>query len=173
MRVPAKPDEILEIYVDESSQTKHRYLVLGAVVVEHLRCAELCRLIVDARLPDLPAKEAKWQKVSRTKLVAYKRIVDVFFENESLVHFLGASCPADNAPKRHVCERPCTTLGRPLVRVRFAGSGGSAGLGKRIWPPALHGPTPKEKPRPWGNLQGGVLGVRRGKRRDVTMQGLT
>src|SRR5882757_1961790 len=27
-----------------------------------------------------------------------------------------------NAPKRHVFRRPCTTLGRPLVRVRFAGS---------------------------------------------------
>jgi hypothetical protein len=34
MRVPAKPDDILEIYVDESSQNKHRYLVLGAVVVQ-------------------------------------------------------------------------------------------------------------------------------------------
>lgn len=87
MRVPANPDEILEIYLDESSQTKHRYLVLGAVVVELQRADELSDLIMQARLPDLPAKEAKWQKVSRTKLAAYKRVVDVFFDNPDLVHF--------------------------------------------------------------------------------------
>lgn len=40
-----------------------------------------------ARLPDLPEKEAKWTKVSRTKLPAYKRIVDVVFQNPDLVHF--------------------------------------------------------------------------------------
>ncbi len=61
--------------------------MLGAVVVEHLRANELCELLMKARLPDLPAKEAKWQKVSRTKLAAYKRVVDVFFDNPNLVHF--------------------------------------------------------------------------------------
>jgi hypothetical protein len=87
MRVPAKPEEIVEVYLDESSQTKHRYLVLGAIIVEYVRSAELATLIMQARLPDLPAKEAKWVKVSRTKLPAYKRIVDVFFDNPELVHF--------------------------------------------------------------------------------------
>ena len=86
MRTPAKLDEILEIYIDESSQTKHRFLVLGAVVVEHLRANELYKLLMDARLPDLPSKEAKWQKVSRTKLAAYKRVVDVFFDNPDIRH---------------------------------------------------------------------------------------
>jgi hypothetical protein len=87
MRVPAKPSELVEIYVDESSQTNHRYLVLGAIVVEHLDCPTLTKLISDARLPELPAGEAKWVKVSRTKLPAYKRIVDVIFDNPNLVHF--------------------------------------------------------------------------------------
>ena len=40
-----------------------------------------------ARLPDLPAKEAKWTKVSRSKIDAYKRIVDVLFDNPQIVHF--------------------------------------------------------------------------------------
>jgi len=99
MRIPAKPEEILEIYVDESSQTKHRYLVLGAVVVESLRSDELSKLIMAARLPDLPAKEAKWVKVSRAKLAAYKRIVDVTFDNPDLVHF--HSLFVDTARQNH------------------------------------------------------------------------
>ena len=78
MRVPATPGETLEVYIDESSQTKHRYLVLGAIVVEQLQAIELCKLLMDARLPDLPSKEAKWQKVSRTKLTAYKNALLTF-----------------------------------------------------------------------------------------------
>jgi hypothetical protein len=34
MRVRAKSEDIVEVYLDESSQTKHRYLVLGAVALE-------------------------------------------------------------------------------------------------------------------------------------------
>ena len=69
-----------EIYVDESSQTKHRFLVLGALVIALAASAELTRRLREARLPELPASELKWTKVSRGKLAAYRRTVDVFFD---------------------------------------------------------------------------------------------
>jgi hypothetical protein len=87
MRVKPDPADVVEIYADESSQTKHRYLVLGGIAVRLTESAKLRDLISSARLPDLPAKEAKWTKVSLAKLAAYKRIVDVLFDNPDLVHF--------------------------------------------------------------------------------------
>jgi hypothetical protein len=81
MRVPAKPEEIIEVYVDESSQNKHRYLVLGAIIVSLTGTPALIQAIMKARHPQLPNGEAKWGKVSKAKLPAYKRIVDVLFDN--------------------------------------------------------------------------------------------
>ena len=84
-----RPDasEITEVFVDESSQNNHRYLVLGAVVVGLLDSDELCRLLQAAREPELPKKEAKWVKVSKKKIAPYKRMVDVLFDNSGIVHF--------------------------------------------------------------------------------------
>ena len=87
MRVKPEPSQIIEIYIDESSQSKHRFLVLGSVTVGLQESDKLNDLIAKARLPDLPAKEAKWTKVSRTKLPAYMRIVDTLFDNDDLAHF--------------------------------------------------------------------------------------
>jgi hypothetical protein len=86
-RAPPHPSEIIEVYIDESSQTGHQYLVLGGIGVEATDGARLTDLLQRARLPELPAGEAKWVKVSRSKLSAYKRIVDVIFGNGDLVHF--------------------------------------------------------------------------------------
>jgi hypothetical protein len=61
--------------------------VLGGIGVEATDSARLNDLLRGARLPELPAGEAKWVKVSRSKLSAYKKIVDVVFGNGDLVHF--------------------------------------------------------------------------------------
>jgi hypothetical protein len=87
MRVPAKPEEIIEVYIDESSQNKHRYLVLGSIVFEMPNAQRLIDLMAKARLPELPNGEAKWTKVSKAKLPAYKRLVDVLFDNQEHMHF--------------------------------------------------------------------------------------
>jgi hypothetical protein len=87
MRVPAKPEDILEVYVDESSQTKHRYLVLGAVVVRMTNAQALNEAIAQARLPELPSNEMKWTKVSKGKLAAYQRVADLFFDRNAEMHF--------------------------------------------------------------------------------------
>lgn len=77
MRLRPNPEDIVEVYLDESSQNKHRYLVLGAIGVKLKTSSALVGLIKNARHPDLPEKEAKWVRVSKTKLSAYKRVVDV------------------------------------------------------------------------------------------------
>jgi hypothetical protein len=87
MRKKPDPSEIVEVYIDESSQNDHRHLVIGAVVLELGDSPKLNQLILAARLPQLPDKEAKWTKVSTAKLGAYKRIADVVFDNSNLIHF--------------------------------------------------------------------------------------
>jgi hypothetical protein len=87
MRVPAKPEDIIEAYIDESSQNKHRFLVLGVVIFRMTSAQKFNDLIATARLPELPQGEAKWTKVSKAKLAAYKRLVDVLFDNPEEIHF--------------------------------------------------------------------------------------
>jgi hypothetical protein len=79
----AAPDlsTINEIYIDESSQTKHRHLLIGGIIVHAEESAALERCLAACRLPELPNGEAAWTKVSRAKLAAYGRMVDWFFDN--------------------------------------------------------------------------------------------
>ncbi len=86
-RVAPNPAEISEIYIDESSQNDHRFLVLGGIGLKLSSSATLTSVITQARLPELPAGEVKWTKVSKGKLSAYKRIVDVLFKNAGAIHF--------------------------------------------------------------------------------------
>lgn len=80
-RAPFDPTDYQTVYVDESSQTKHRYLVLGSLVIHTEHEAGLATDITNARLPELPNGEMGWVKVSRSKLAAYQRVVDAFFDN--------------------------------------------------------------------------------------------
>lgn len=72
--------ELSEIYIDESSQTKHDYLVLGGVIIPASSRGEACDEVWRQREPELPHGELKWGKVSKGKLFAYKRVVDAFFD---------------------------------------------------------------------------------------------
>lgn len=69
------------VFVDESSQTKHRFLLLGSLIIFMEELGVLTDALAAARLPELPSGEIGWTKVSRTKLDAYRRFVDVFFDN--------------------------------------------------------------------------------------------
>jgi hypothetical protein len=75
------PAFVREIYIDETSQTKHRYLLLGALSIPQLDKQDALRAITAARLPQLPHGEMKWGKVSPSKISAYQRIVGAFFEH--------------------------------------------------------------------------------------------
>jgi hypothetical protein len=86
---PPNPALISDIYIDESSQTKNRYLVLGGVVAntQSVEAANDC--IAKLRLPELPHGEMKWGKVSKGKLKAYGRLAKGFWDNPELrpIHF--------------------------------------------------------------------------------------
>lgn len=80
----------LDTYIDESSQTGHRFLVIGGVVIPTDIAPDFSTKLVTSRAPELGgAGEMKWVKVSRTKLPAYKRAVDLFFDTRTgeLPHF--------------------------------------------------------------------------------------
>jgi hypothetical protein len=91
---PGHPEyaRFVDIYVDESSQTKHRYLLIGALMVPTPNIDAFVQTIWRARAPELPAGEMKWTKVSRAKLPAYKRVVDVFFDNKNSLRPLDFHC---------------------------------------------------------------------------------
>lgn len=71
-----------DVYVDESSQTKHRYLLIGALILPTSSVPVFNDQLERARRPELPDGEIAWTKVSRTKLPAYVRVVDTFFNND-------------------------------------------------------------------------------------------
>jgi len=83
------PPPFSDVFIDESSQTGHRYLVLGGIIIPSNLTEEFVRRLSERRLPELPQGEMKWGKVSRLKLPAYKRVIDFFFTDEfrEVVHF--------------------------------------------------------------------------------------
>ena len=84
---PSHPEYLRfsDVFIDESSQTNHRFLLLGGIIVPTSRVAELDAVISAARRPELPEKEICWTKVSRTKLPAYVRVVEAFFDNKTAI----------------------------------------------------------------------------------------
>ena len=68
MRVTPDPSIIADVYIDESSQNNHRYLVIGCAITMMTDAPALGAAIMKARLPELPQDEAKWTKVSKKKL---------------------------------------------------------------------------------------------------------
>jgi hypothetical protein len=75
-REPPDPGLLHDIYIDESSQTNNRFLLLGGLVVPTRHLTQLETVIRQARLPELPSGELKWTKVSAAKLPAYRRVAD-------------------------------------------------------------------------------------------------
>lgn len=78
----ASDASICDVYIDESSQNNHEYFVIGGLIVPIEIAPELTNRILAIRLPELPQGEMKWAKVSKGKLAAYQRVVDLFFEPE-------------------------------------------------------------------------------------------
>lgn len=77
---PAPTLPVREVYIDETSQTKHRYLILGGITLLGEHSAALADEVSEARRPEIPNKEMRWGKVSKKKINAYKRVSDVFFD---------------------------------------------------------------------------------------------
>lgn len=82
-------EALSDIYIDESSQTKNRYLLIGGIIIPTASVPQAAARLQAARLPELPHGEMKWGKASKSKLAAYKRFVDCFFDAPEFVksHF--------------------------------------------------------------------------------------
>lgn len=82
---PAMRRERSDVFIDESSQTQNRYLVIGAGIVPAGDSAPANETLMACRKPELNAYgELKWVKVSTAKSPAYKRTVDAFFDSQAL-----------------------------------------------------------------------------------------
>jgi len=77
------------IYCDESSQNKHRYMVLGGVCCDDANYADIDNTFKKFRFEYNMHSELKWTKVSRGKLEEYKFLMDQFFalNNNGLLDF--------------------------------------------------------------------------------------
>jgi hypothetical protein len=83
---PEEADRFYQVYIDESSQTKHRYLVMGGLCVPLAYSAIFEADIITHRdqtvpltKPDGSPKLMKWEKAKGHNLAAYKRVVDAYF----------------------------------------------------------------------------------------------
>lgn len=75
-----------EVYIDESSQTKHRYMLMGGLCVP-LAYSEAFEADIIAHrddttpltYPDGSPAVMKWEKASKRNLEAYKRVVEAYW----------------------------------------------------------------------------------------------
>ncbi len=81
---PADLSGFSDIYVDESSQTKHRFMLLGGIVVPTQSVQRFEAAVMTARRPELPFGEMAWTKVSNSKLPAYQRVMDAVLGDRSM-----------------------------------------------------------------------------------------
>jgi hypothetical protein len=82
-----RPSALCDVYIDESSQTQHRYMLLGGLMVPSEINSDLNVALARARNPELPFGELGWTKVSTSKLDAYRRFIDVVLEERFPVCF--------------------------------------------------------------------------------------
>ena len=84
--LPHEADLFCDVYLDESSQTKHRFLVIGSLIVPHSHVAAFEADIVAARDHTIPVfkqdgspKVIKWEKANAYTLAGYKKVVDAYW----------------------------------------------------------------------------------------------
>jgi hypothetical protein len=81
-------DKFFSVYIDETSQTKHRYLMIGGLAVPLSHTGQLETDIIAARKdtrvpatrPDGTPRVMKWEKLKDYNFDAYKKVVDTVFD---------------------------------------------------------------------------------------------
>lgn len=100
-RQPADPNLLHDIYIDESSQTKNRFLVIGGIGIDTRSVPAANAALAQARLPQLPQGEMKWGKVSNSKIDAYGRTIKAFFDDPAFSGFHFHSLVVDTSALDH------------------------------------------------------------------------
>jgi hypothetical protein len=128
---PHEAGSFEEIYLDETSQTGHRFLIIGGIVIPLHLSEQFKDDILEARRPRLAAersgsaelREMGWKKVSSGDFEAYKRVVAAYF------NFAGLRVKSSDG----TVEFHCTVV---LTRVRgraFSGQRGKVAFNKEIY----------------------------------------
>jgi hypothetical protein len=86
--LPHEAEMFCNLYIDESSQTKHRYLVIGGLIVPLAFSDSFDAAIVSARentispafRPNGEPRVMKWEKVNGYNFEAYKAVIDAYFK---------------------------------------------------------------------------------------------
>jgi hypothetical protein len=84
--LPHETNLFHEIYIDETSQNDHHFLILGGIIIPREVSADFEAEIVEARHPRLHSRSSKgqlremgWSEVSNGDFDAYKKVLEVFF----------------------------------------------------------------------------------------------
>jgi hypothetical protein len=112
-----------QVYVDESCQNAHDFLVLGCIVIDSNKIETLKDALNAVRDRHATYGEVKWQKVSRNKFDFYKEFVDVYFDlaTSDVLHF-------------HTLVVECKTMDDS----QFNGGNSDIGFNKLIYQLLLH-----------------------------------
>ena len=80
---------MLNVYVDESCQNAHRFMVLGGICISGEDAVEVHGALTELREQYQLFGELRWTKVSVSKYSAYQAFVDKFFDfaAEDKIHF--------------------------------------------------------------------------------------
>jgi Protein of unknown function (DUF3800) len=119
-----------EIYVDESSVTRHRFLVLGGVMFPRRLSAQFEEHILEARSPKLRSidsrgklREIGWTDVSTGDFEAYKKVVDGYFSFPSH-HMQGSLEPYGLY---------CSVVDTHVLGRAYSGKRGKIGFNREIY----------------------------------------
>jgi hypothetical protein len=109
---PEEADRFYQVYIDESSQTKHQYMVLGGLCIPLAYSAAFEADIIASRdstipitRPDGTPRIIKWEKLNAYNLKAYTRVIDAYFSfpmrhNLPLTKSLATHCLAVDTSKK-------------------------------------------------------------------------
>src|SRR4051812_35489079 len=75
---------MFDLYVDESCQTGHHYMVIGGIVTRTQNSGLIKECLYRVKCQHRIGAEVKWEKVSKYSLPCYTELVDMFFALSNL-----------------------------------------------------------------------------------------
>lgn len=130
--LPDEADRFCDVYIDESSQTKLRYLVIGGLLVPTNLVdafeADLIAARTDYKVPltypDGSVRVLKWEKVSRGSLDACKNMIETYYS------FLQRR----RVPAQKTIDFNCVVVDTSKKPLRDAGDGDiETGFNKQVY----------------------------------------
>jgi hypothetical protein len=119
-----------EVYIDETSQTGHHFLLLGGIVLPREASAEFSADMIEARSPRLRRLNSKghlpemgWSEVSNGDFDEYKAVLDAYFS------FGGRHLQN----RRGVYKFYCSVINTQIPGRSYSGKKGAVGFNREIY----------------------------------------